>query len=137
MLVKTMYYHVWFVVKYKKKLLEGEGEKRIKEIFAECIHRHKYRVLEYETNRDHLHMLVEATDRKELSAIVRTLKAVSAKEMHSTPCFRMGNIRKYYTRKCVVPKQHFWARRYGFREVDKSEIENIRNYIRNQKKTNI
>lgn len=42
-----MYYHVWFVTKYRKATLEGEIEKFVKDIFAECIQRHKYRVSEW------------------------------------------------------------------------------------------
>jgi len=78
-------------------------------------------------------LLLEAKNKDELSAIVRTLKAVSAKELHGTPRFRVGN-GGYYTRKCVEPKQHFWARRYGSREIDKNEIKNIQDYIRSQKR---
>ena len=118
-----MYYHVWFVTKYRKEYLEGETNPRIKDIFSECIERHKYKVLEFETCYDHVHMLVEVNDRKELSETMRTLKAVSAKEILQTPRFRVGNV-----------KSSFWARRYGSREIADSEIEYIREYIRNQKK---
>ena len=119
-----MYYHIWFVTKYRKAILEGEIEKRMKEIFAECIQRHNYSVSELETNKDHMHMLVEAKDKKELAGIVRTLKAVSAKEILATPHFRVGNFRA---------KRHFWARRYGWKEVAQKDLEAIRNYIQNQK----
>lgn len=124
---RKMFYHVWFVTKYRKLVLEGELEKSAKDIFAECIQRHGYKVSELETNKDHVHMLVEAKSRGELAKIVQTLKAVSAKEILGiplfckTPHFRVGN-------------RHFWARRYGYREIAKSEIEEIREYIRNQKK---
>ena len=117
-----MYYHVWFVTKYRRITLKGEIEKFVKDILAECIARHNYRVLELETNKDHLHMLVETKDKKHLVALVRTLKAISAKEILQTPYFRMGNVR------------HFWARRYGYKEIKETEIESIGEYIRNQKK---
>ena len=43
-------------------------------------------MLEMETNKDHVHMLLEADSRKDLSAIVRTIKAVSAKKiLEGTP----------------------------------------------------
>ena len=129
-----MFYHIWFVTKYRRPILIGGLEKKTKEILAECIERHKYTVLELETNRDHLHLLVEAKDKKELSAIVRTLKCVSAKELLATPCFRMGNVPGGYHRRKPVEERHsFWATRYCFREIDENEIEYIREYIRNQK----
>jgi len=116
-----MLYHVWFVTKYRQPVLDGNLEEPLKNIFAECIKRHAYKILEWEANKDHVHMLVETESQKELAVIVRTLKAVSAREILKTPHCRVGNNR------------HFWARRYGYREIDNSEIENIREYIRNQK----
>jgi len=63
-------------------------------------------------------MLVEAKDKTDLSAIVRTLKSVSAKEALRTTHFRVGNVR------------HFWGERYGYREIAKeSEIETVAKYI--------
>lgn len=117
-----MFFHVWFVTKYRKIVLEGETEEFVKNMLAECIKRHDYKVLEFETNKDHVHMLVEAKDKAELAATVRTLKAVSAKEVLSVPSFRVANPR------------HFWAKRYGYREIRDDEKENIVGYIRNQKK---
>lgn len=90
-----MYYHIWFLTKYRKAPLDGKIEKFVKDILTECIERHNYRVLEVETNKDHLHMLVEAKDKAELAAMVRTLKAVSAKEILRTPYFRLGNAKHF------------------------------------------
>lgn len=129
-----MYYHIWFVTKYRKAVLEDKTEEKIKAIFAECIQRHNYSVLELETNRDHAHMLVEAKDNKELAGIVRTLKAVSAKEILSTPRFRVGNGSfGYYRRKPVEAEKHFWARRYGWKEVAQEDLQGIQKYIQEQK----
>ena len=72
--------------------------------------------------KDHVHLLVKVSSKENLLALVRTLKCVSAKE-----------IKQYLP----MPKQkelHFWARRYGCREIRKSEIKGIREYVRNQKK---
>lgn len=128
-----MYFHIWFVTKYRKPVLAGGMEQTVKDIFAECIQRHNYQVLEYETNQDHVHLLVEAANRQELSAIVRTLKSVSSKEIRSTPCFRMENV-GYHRRKPVEAQRSFWATRYGYRQIHKTELESIRNYIQNQKR---
>lgn len=128
-----MYFHVWFVTKYRKAILEDHLDKFVKDIFWECIQRHNYKVLEFETNRDHVHMLVEAKDKLELAVVMRTIKSVSAKEIRRTPHYRVGN-EGYYRRKPVEVQKSFWARRYGFREIGKDEIDYIRKYIRNQKK---
>ncbi|MBU1084672.1 MAG: IS200/IS605 family transposase [Candidatus Omnitrophica bacterium] len=120
-----MYYHIWFVTKYRKATLYGKTDKIVNNILTECISRHRYNVLEMETNKDHIHMLVEATDRKEVAGMVRILKAVSAKEILGTPHFRVGN------------RRHFWGRRYGCKEVEEKDVETIRKYILNQKNTTL
>lgn len=118
-----MYYHVWFVTKYRKATLDGEIERKVKDAFLEVAGNKKYNILEMETNKDHAHMLVEAKDLGELAGMVRILKSVSAKKiLEDTPHLRVGNI------------LHFWARRYGYRKIAQNEIEGIREYIRNQKK---
>ncbi|MFH1460734.1 MAG: IS200/IS605 family transposase [Candidatus Omnitrophota bacterium] len=123
-----MYYHVWFITKYRRPVLLEKVDKKIKAIFAECIQRHGYNVLEIETNIDHVHMLVKAKSKQDLSGLVRTIKAVSARELlRNTPLFRGGNGK-------VGGKGHFWARRYGYREIRRNEIEGVRKYVRNQKK---
>ena len=114
-------------------MLEGDTEKKTKEIFTECINRHKYNVLEFETNKDHMHLLVEVRDKMDLAAKIRTLKSVSAKELLVTPRFRGGNTQGCHRRKPVEGQRSFWATRYGSREIDESEIEDIKEYIRNQK----
>jgi len=118
-----MYYHVWFVTKYHRFTLLGKVEKRVKDIFLEVARNKKYTILETEANRDHIHLLVEAKDRKDLANMIRTLKCVSAKkvlgEIESTPCSRTGNVRS------------FWARGYGHKIVYEPQLEGIKDYIRN------
>lgn len=117
-----MYYHVWFVTKYRKPILRGEIEKKIKSFLREIAIRKKYNVLEVETNSDHVHLLLEAQDRKALSGALRTLKAISAKKI-----FEDIHFDKRY-------KRSFWARRYGWKEIRSEELRGIRKYIREQKK---
>ncbi|MFC1708974.1 IS200/IS605 family transposase [Candidatus Omnitrophota bacterium] len=121
-----MYYHIWFVTKHHRPTLVGKIEKMTKGAFLEVARNKKYTILETETNKDHVHLLVEAKDRKGLANMVRTLKCVSAKkvleEIRSTPRLRTGNVRS------------FWARGYGRKIAHEPQIKGIRDYIRNQKR---
>jgi REP element-mobilizing transposase RayT len=67
-------------------------------------------------------MLVCVKNRMELTKVVRTLKAVSAREILRNPHYRMGNIR------------HFWARRYGYKKIESKQVGRVKYYIQNQKK---
>jgi len=118
-----MYYHVWFITKYRKKVLEGKINRKIRKYFLEVARNKNYSILEIETELDHVHMLIEADDKKKLADTIRVLKAVSAKKiLEETPGLYLGNV-----------GGHFWAPRYGYREISEKEIEQIRCYIRNQK----
>lgn len=131
-----MYYHVWFVTKYRKTILEGKIGMLSKEAFLEVAREKTYNILEMGINKDHVHMLMEAVGKEELAGMLRTLKAVSARKIHKTPHLRVGNTREdegYYRRKPVEVRRSFWARRYGYRKIGEKEIEYIREYIRNQK----
>ncbi|MFC1594191.1 IS200/IS605 family transposase [Candidatus Omnitrophota bacterium] len=114
-----MYYHVWFLTKYRRPVLEGKIDKFIREILTECVTRHKYDVVEMKTNRDHVHMLVKVEKKEDLPKMMRTIKSVSSREVRKTPYCKAENA--------------FWARRYGFKEVREKEIDNLCEYIRNQK----
>ena len=127
-----MYFHVWFVTKFRKPNLIGEIDIRIKSLFAECIERHQYKVLEFETNVDHAHFVIEVGNRKEFSSAIRTIKAVSAREINKTLRRNHGG----YCRRKPAEDKSFWAKRFGCRELSVSEVPAIREYVRDQKRHN-
>jgi len=115
-----MFYHVWFVTKYRKASLVGETEAKIQSYLLEIATNKKYRILEMETNIDHVHLLLEAKNEHELANIMRTMKCVSAKKILEDSTYSN--------------RRHFWAKRYGSRCVPKKQLEIVRKYIRNQKR---
>lgn len=118
-----MYFHVWFVTKYRKPVLSSTVEEKLLAIIEEIREKKRYRILKIGTCKDHVHILLELDRKEELPAAVRTLKAVSAKKiLEETPHLRTADIR------------HLWAKRYGSREIAEQEIEDIVEYICNQKK---
>ena len=116
-----MFFHVWFVTKYRRPVLDEETEQKLLAITQEVAQRKGYKILEIGPNKDHVHVLLELDQRKKLPSVVRTLKAVSAKKIReTTPHLRVGNA--------------FWARRYGYREVKAGELDIVRRYVREQKR---
>jgi putative transposase len=118
-----MFYHIWFVTKYRKAVLDRKTKERLLEIIEEIVGRKNYRILEADANKDHMHILLEAARKEDVPGIVRTMKAVTAKKiLEETPHLRVGNIR------------HLWARRYGCKEVKADAVANVREYIRSQER---
>ena len=117
-----MYFDVWFITKYHRKVLVGEVDACEKNAFAEIAERKGFDILEHETDEDHVHMLLRVKKGDRLSAMMRVIKSVSAKKvMASIPHLRVG-------------KGNFWAPRYKWRKVPARQLDVVREYIRNQKK---
>jgi putative transposase len=115
-----MYFHVWFVTKYRKKTLVGEGDRCVKNAFSEIAARKGYDILEVETDGDHVHMLVKVKKGDTLAGMMRVLKSVSAKKV-------LELLGKSGTA--------FWAPRYNCRKVPANQLDVVRKYIRNQGKS--
>src|SRR4051812_10714847 len=71
-------YHLVWCVKYRKKILSGEVEKRLKEIVKEQAISHRFTIIELETDLDHIHMLIECSPQHYIPNIVKALKGNSA-----------------------------------------------------------
>ena len=118
-----MFFHVWFVTKYRKPVLDSKIEERLLTIIKEIVSKKDYKILEIGPNRDHIHILLELDKKEELPGVVRTLKTVTAKKIleEETPHSRVGNVK------------HLWARRYGYKEIEQEALDTVKKYIRNQK----
>ena len=79
-------YHLVWVPKYRKSLLVGAIERRLREIFSEIAMHHGLEIVELELMPDHVHMFVEAAPKWAPGEIVGLFKVVSAEG-----CF--GNFR--------------------------------------------
>lgn len=51
--------HLIFVIKYRKKLLYGAFDEDVKQLVFEICKRYRWNLLEMESDKDHLHMLIE------------------------------------------------------------------------------
>ena len=117
-----MFFHVWFVTKYRKPILNEKISGRFLEIAEEIARAKDYKISEIKANKDHVHVLVLLSKREDLPGFVRTLKSVTAKKiLEETPHLRVGN------------GGHIWARRYGYKEIPVASVSGVREYIRNQK----
>ena len=114
-----MFFHIWFLTKYRRPVLDEQVEQRLVAITQEIAQTKAYKVLEIGPNRDHMHILLALDNRQDLPSVVRTLKAVTAKKiLEESPHLRAGNA--------------FWAKRYGCREVKAGEVKVVQKYIRRQ-----
>jgi putative transposase len=122
-------YHLVWAPKYRKWILRGDIQERVKEIFQEVSEHHGFLIDTLEVAPDHVHIFLSFPPRYSISKVVGMLKSISASVI--------------FKEHPKVKKQlwggEFWEDGYFARTVgDKVTAEVIRKYImhhREQKKT--
>ena len=117
-----MYFHVWFSTKYRKWLLQGDVEVKVKEVFQQVAIEKQINLVEFETMVDHVHMLVEVPEPGSLPNALKLLKGRSAYEV----------FRSYPDVKLDAGVNSLWQDGYRSRQVPPAQIGVVRRYIQTQ-----
>ena len=116
-----------WVPKYRKSLLVGAVEKRLREIFHEVALHHGMEIVELELMPDH-HMFVEAPPKWAPGRMVGLFKAVSAEVL----------FREFPEVRRRLWGGHLWGAGYYAGSLgDKVTTEIIKRYIRHQRQLTI
>ena len=76
-------YHVIFVCKYRKVILEPISEE-LKQIMIDISKESNFEIMEMETDKDHIHFLRKSEPKVSVLAIVRKLKQESTNRIWKT-----------------------------------------------------
>ncbi len=79
--VFSVIYHVIWCPKYRRRVLGGAVEVRLKQIFDEVVDEIGGMVIEVETMPDHVHLLVEVPPQVAVSKLVQVLKGRSSRRL--------------------------------------------------------
>lgn len=116
-------FHVIFVCKYRKKILEQISEE-LKQIVFDISKESDFEMLEMETDKDHIHFLIKSEPKVSVLAIVRRLKQESTNRLWKT---QKGYLNKYYWSENTLLGDRYFAS--TIRNVSREAAEY---YIRNQ-----
>lgn len=120
--VFLMYYHLVLVTKYRRKAFDDEISERAKEIFEYISPNYNIRLMEWNHDEDHIHILFKAHPNSQLSKFINAYKSASSRL-----------IKKEYPRVCnKLWKGYFWSRSYCLLTTGGAPIEVIKNYIESQ-----
>jgi putative transposase len=113
-------YHMVWCPKYRKKLLVGEMQKRVKEIFYEIAQRFDFEIDRCEVAEDHVHILISFPPRYAISRVVGIIKGKSGSKIFE----------EYPKVKKKLWGGHFWEQGYFVRTVGEQVTDEvIRRYI--------
>ena len=120
--VFLMYYHLVLVTKYRRKAFDDEISERAKEIFEYISPNYNIRLMEWNHDEDHIHILFKAHPNSQLSKFINAYKSASSRL-----------IKKEYPRVCnKLWNEYFWSRSYCLLTTGGAPIEVIKNYIESQ-----
>ena len=117
-------YHIIFVCKYRKQLLTNNISDDIKRLSYQISQKHHFTIKEMETDKDHVHYMIEAEPTMCISQIVNLLKSYTTYHLWKKyKKFLSNHFWKEYT---------FWTDGYFACSIGNVSENILREYIRNQ-----
>lgn len=119
--VVNISYHIIWCPKYRRKVLIGDVEQRLKEILPEIAHDMECSIETMEVMPDHIHIFLRGTPTLPVHLIVKNLKAVSARTLRS----EFPHLKR--------KMNSMWTRSYYCETIGSISEQTIQKYIENQK----
>lgn len=114
-------YHVIFCPKYRRKVLIGDVEPRLKEVFREVAKKYDFTIIEMEVMPDHVHLLIDCNPRFGILNCVTKLKGTTSNRLRE----------EFPELKRKIPS--LWTRSSFISTVGAVSLETIKQYIEDQK----
>jgi putative transposase len=115
-------YHVVWLPKYRKKVLQTNVKRRLKTLFYEATKLNQWWIEELKIKDDHVHMLIQIHPNEKISNVIRILKGGSSKiirkEFPELEAFLWGD--------------NFWAKGYFVETVGSLDYSKVKSYIKKQ-----
>ena len=122
--VYAIQYHLVWCVKYRRSILYGEVDTDLKTILLQISQDNDFLITEMESDRDHIHLLIECKPQHYIPNIVKALKGVSARAL----------FKKHPNLNTQLWGGHLWNPSYFVATVSENTEEQIKVYIQHQKK---
>jgi len=114
-------YHLIWCSKYRRKVLTGDAETRLKELLAEKAGQIDIEIVQMEIMPDHVHLFIKATPVNSPHYIVQQLKGYTSRVLRQ----------EFPSLKSRLPS--LWTRSYYCESVGHISEETILKYIEDQK----
>lgn len=122
--VYAIQFHLVMCVKYRRKVLTGKLDERLKEMVLALAKRFGITVIEQETDMDHIHVLFSSKPSVAPSRFINSLKSVTSRKLRKEfPAV----MRKY------LWGGVFWSQSYFLATTGQVTLEAIRHYVETQK----
>lgn len=116
--------HMIFVTKYRKKILIGSLDRDIKQLIFESAKRHHWYIDTMETDKDHIHILLQYPPPVSVKRIASTLKQEST--------YYVWKRYPEYLKQFYWAEHTFWSDGYFASSIGDASTATIQEYIKNQ-----
>ncbi len=123
--VYNLNYHLVLVTKYRKRCISNVILKRLQAIFERLCQQWDCELLEFNGERDHVHLLVSLNPKVEPSKFVNNLKTVSSRLIRKE--FSTDLAQVYF-------KPVFWSRSYCILTCGGAPLSVIKQYLEQQQR---
>jgi putative transposase len=114
-------FHVVWCPKYRRRVLGGPIETRLKELIREVIEEKRAWLVELEVMPDHVHLLVEVDPQFGIHKLVKAIKGRSSRVLRQ----------EFPSLKSKLPT--LWTNSYFVATVGGAPLEVVKRYVENQK----
>lgn len=123
--VYSIQYHIVWCVKYRHKILTLKIENRLIELLYQIARENNFQIIECNTDKDHIHILINCTPQHYIPEIIQKMKGITSRVL-------MKENREVLSKK--LWGGHLWNPSYFVATVSENTEEQIRKYIKNQKR---
>ncbi|APC47610.1 IS200/IS605 family transposase [Virgibacillus halodenitrificans] len=120
--VFSMYYHLVLVVKYRREVFDDKVSDFAKDMFVKLGEKYNISLVEWNHDKDHVHILFKAHPNTELSKFINAYKSASSRLIKKD----FPQVRK------KLWKEMFWSRSFCLLTTGGSPINVVKKYIENQ-----
>ncbi len=121
--VASLHVHLVFVAKYRRKVFSKRSLDTLRVLFAELCEDFEAKLVEFDGENDHVHLLIEYPPKVAIAKLVNSLKGVSSRKIKQ----HHPELEKHYW------KGSLWSPSYFAGSCGGAPIEIVRQYIEQQK----
>ena len=118
----NMHVHLVFVTKYRKRVFTKSTLDFMKQVFEDVAYDFESELVEFDGEKDHVHLLIHYPPKISVSKLVNSLKGVSSRYLKTN----FPELEKYYWGNAL------WSPSYFAGSCGGAPLENIKEYIRSQ-----
>ena len=116
--------HLVLTTKYRRKVFTGQMIERLHEIFEDLLDKWECKIVDFNGESDHIHLLFQYHPEIQLSKLVNSLKSVSSRRLRQE---FLPELERVYFKKKVL-----WNSSYFLASCGGVTISTLKKYIENQ-----